>query len=162
MVLRVASCFCVPHFSLARFNLLAVKYTLIKMKIKFSSYIRKFRMEQLPSHTCIWQTASSYIGKYLRTSSYIGEPFLIYDFATAPLWISLYMRKFDFLLYQCTLWLVEFITSSLLKTTWKPWLNTARQDYLVLWLHPRLHTMFWTHRQAWWGLSVVLYVYSLL
>jgi hypothetical protein len=28
MVLRIASCFCVPHFSLARFNLLAIKYTL--------------------------------------------------------------------------------------------------------------------------------------
>ncbi len=47
--------------------LLVVKYTqhtLIKKKIKFSSYIRKFRMEQLQSHTvqymanglliCIW------------------------------------------------------------------------------------------------------------
>jgi hypothetical protein len=26
-----------------------------------------------------------YMGKYLRISSYIGKPFLIYDFATAPL-----------------------------------------------------------------------------
>jgi hypothetical protein len=26
----------------------------------------------------------------------IGKPFLIYDFATAPLWISLYMRKIRF------------------------------------------------------------------
>ncbi len=31
-----------------------------------------------------------YIGKYLRISSYIRKPFLIYDFATIPLWISLY------------------------------------------------------------------------
>ncbi len=45
--------------------------TLIKKKIRFSSYIRKFRMEQLQSH--IWLTISSYIRK----------PFLIYDFATA-------------------------------------------------------------------------------
>jgi hypothetical protein len=30
-------------------------------------------------------TASPYIGKYLRISSYIRKPFLIYDFATAPL-----------------------------------------------------------------------------
>ncbi len=30
-------------------------------------------------------TASSYMGKYLRISSYISKPFLIYDFATAPL-----------------------------------------------------------------------------
>ncbi len=67
--------------------------TLIKKKNKFSSYIRKFRMEQLRSH--IWLTASS----YLRISSNIRQPFLIYDFATAPLWISLYMRKswFSFL-----------------------------------------------------------------
>jgi hypothetical protein len=34
------------------------------------------------------QTASSYMGKYLRISSYIRKPFLIYDFATAPFWIS--------------------------------------------------------------------------
>ncbi len=39
-------------------------------------------------------TASSYMGKYLRISSFIRKPFLIYDFATAPLWFSLYMRKY--------------------------------------------------------------------
>jgi hypothetical protein len=61
-----------------------------KKKIKFSSYIRKFRMEQLQSH--IWLTASSYMGKYLRISSYTRKP-LQNEFATAPLWISLYMRK---------------------------------------------------------------------
>ncbi len=48
-------------------------------------------MEQLQSH--IWLTSSLYMGKYLRISSYIKKPFLIYDFATAPLWISLSMRK---------------------------------------------------------------------
>jgi hypothetical protein len=37
-----------------------------------------------------------YMGKYLRISSYIRKPFPIYDFATAPLWISLYMRKIWF------------------------------------------------------------------
>jgi hypothetical protein len=36
------------------------------------------------------------MGKYLRIFSYIRKPFLIYDFATAPLWISLYMRKIWF------------------------------------------------------------------
>ncbi len=48
--------------------------------------------------------ASSYMGKYLRISSYIRKPFLICDFATAPLWISLYTiwEKFSFLFYQCT------------------------------------------------------------
>ncbi len=33
------------------------------------------------------------MGKCFRISSNIRKPFLIYDFATAPLWISLYMRK---------------------------------------------------------------------
>ncbi len=42
-------------------------------------------MEQLQSH--IWLTASSYVEKYLRISSYL------FDFATAPLWISLNMTK---------------------------------------------------------------------
>jgi hypothetical protein len=34
--------------------------------------------------------------KYLRISSYIWKPFLIYDFATAPTLISLCMRKILF------------------------------------------------------------------
>ncbi len=50
-------------------------------------------MEQLQSR---WLTASSYMGKYLRISSYIRNLFLIYYFATTPLWISLYMRKIGF------------------------------------------------------------------
>jgi hypothetical protein len=72
-------------------------HALIKKKIKFSS-LRKFIVEQLQSHISL--TASSYMGKYWRISSYIRKSFLIYDFATAPLWISLYMRKlyFSFLL----------------------------------------------------------------
>jgi hypothetical protein len=53
-------------------------------------------MEQLQSH--IWLTASTYmvLKKYLRISSYIRKPFLIYEFATAPFWISLYIRKIWF------------------------------------------------------------------
>ncbi len=65
--------------------------TLIKKKIKISSNIRKFRMEQLQR-----LTASPYMGKYLRISSYTRKLLLIYDFAAAPLWISLYMRKIWF------------------------------------------------------------------
>jgi hypothetical protein len=30
--------------------------------------------------------AKSYMGKYFRISSFIRKPFLIYDFATAPLY----------------------------------------------------------------------------
>jgi hypothetical protein len=44
--------------------------------------IRKFRMKQLQSHREL--TASSYLGKYLRISSYLRKPFLINDFATDP------------------------------------------------------------------------------
>jgi hypothetical protein len=43
-----------------------------------------------------WLTASSYITKFLRISSYIRKAFLRYDFATAPIWNSLYMRKISF------------------------------------------------------------------
>ena len=58
------------------------------------SLITKFRRERLQSH--IWLTASSNVTKYLRISSYIRKHFLIYDFATAPIWNSLYMRKLLF------------------------------------------------------------------
>ncbi len=67
-------------------------YTLITKKIKFSSYIRNFRM-----HGAVAKLqSSSCMEKYLRFSSYIRKHFLIYDFATAPLWNSLYMRKIWF------------------------------------------------------------------
>jgi hypothetical protein len=42
------------------------------------------------------------ITKYLRISSYIRKPFLIRDFAAAPIKIFLYMRKIFFSFYQCT------------------------------------------------------------
>ncbi len=61
--------------------------------------MRKFRMEQLQSH--IWLTASSKTAKNFRISSCIRKPFLRYDFATAPFWISLYMSKIWFSFYQC-------------------------------------------------------------
>ncbi len=77
--------------------------TLIKKKIKFSSYIRKFRVEQLQSH--IWWRDSQYMRKCANISPYMRRPLVIYDFATAPFWISLYMRKiwFSFLSVQLTL-----------------------------------------------------------
>ncbi len=59
--------------------------SLIKKKIKFSSYIRKFIMEQL--HSRIYMTNGLLIYgqvNYLRISSYVTKPFLIYDFVTAP------------------------------------------------------------------------------
>ncbi len=96
----ISTCVCEGSiYSHDRYTYFPNQTTLIKKKIKCSSYIGKFRMEQLQSH--IWLRAPPYIGKYLRISSYIRKPFLIYDFATAPLWISLYMKKYDFLFYQC-------------------------------------------------------------
>ncbi len=69
--------------------------TLIKKKILFSSYVWKFRMEQLQSH--IWLTATSYMVKYLRISSYIRKLFLIYaKFCNCSILNSLYMRKIFF------------------------------------------------------------------
>jgi hypothetical protein len=38
--------------------------------------------------------------KYL-VIQYMRRPLVIYDFATAPIWISLYMRKKLLLFYQC-------------------------------------------------------------
>ncbi len=67
---------------------------LIRKKIEFSSYIRKFRVEQLQSH--IWGTASWYIRKCANFSPYLRRPFVIYDIANAPFWIFLYMRKILF------------------------------------------------------------------
>jgi hypothetical protein len=69
--------------------------TLIKKKIKFSSYIRKLRKDRLQSHIRL-KASSSYMVKYLRIYSYFGKPFLIYEFATDPISISLYMRKISF------------------------------------------------------------------
>ncbi len=49
---------------------------------------------QMQSHK--WLTASSSLVKYLRISSYTRKPFLIYDFATDPIWIFLYEENFFF------------------------------------------------------------------
>ncbi len=55
-----------------------------------------------------------YMGKYLRISSYIRKPFLIYDFATTPLWISLYVRKIFFFFFisvglLCAVQIINFM-----------------------------------------------------
>jgi hypothetical protein len=56
---------------------------------------KKIQKYQLLSHKWLVM-ASSCMVKYLRIFSYIRKPFLIYDFATDPIWISLYMRKISF------------------------------------------------------------------
>jgi hypothetical protein len=56
------------------------KYTDKKENKIFLKY--RERREQLQSH--IKLTASSYMTKHLRISSYVKKPFLTYDFAIAP------------------------------------------------------------------------------
>ncbi len=80
-------------YILLAIEILDEQHTVKKENQIFSIY-KEIQLEQLQSHK--WLTTSSYMGKYLRISSYIRKPFLIYDFATAPLWISLYMRKIWF------------------------------------------------------------------
>jgi hypothetical protein len=69
--------------------------TLIKNKIKFSSYIRNFRMEQLQSHN---GQRPPYIWWNICAFPHILEslPLYIYDYAHNPIWISFYMRKILF------------------------------------------------------------------
>ncbi len=56
----------------------------------------------------IWLTASSYMVKYLRISSYIRKPVLIYDFATwSYLNFLIFMGKILFsFLSVCVCWIV--------------------------------------------------------
>ncbi len=68
------------------------RFTLIRKKIKFASYRRKFRRERLQSH--IWLTASSNMTKYLRISSNMTLQLLPSEFPY--IW-----GKFIFLFYQC-------------------------------------------------------------
>jgi hypothetical protein len=70
--------------------------TLIKKENQIYLNYKEIQNGRLQSHTCIWLMASSYMAEYLHTSSYIRKPFLIYDFATDLIWISLYMRKISF------------------------------------------------------------------
>ncbi len=112
-------------------------------------------MEQLQCHK--WLTASSYMGKYLRIFSYVWKPFLIYDFATAPLWISLYIwGKFDYLfiravdsprdfLFQCSksIYGLEVYSNRhcIILCRWH-FVNENIGLY-VLWFHKCSHTWSW-------------------
>ncbi len=66
-------------------------HTLIK-KIIFPNFYKEIQKDRLLSH--IWLTTSSDMVKYLRTYSYIRNPFLKYD---DHFWISLFLKKFFFL-----------------------------------------------------------------
>ena len=56
-----------------------------KKEDQISSYIRKFRRNQMQSHIGLTASSDMVIFKYLRISSYISKPFLIYDFANDPI-----------------------------------------------------------------------------
>ncbi len=60
---------------------------------------KEIQRDRVQSH--IWLTAISFMVKNLRISSYTRKPFLIYDFAPDPIWISYVWGKFCFLFYQC-------------------------------------------------------------
>jgi hypothetical protein len=73
---------------------------LIIKEVKFSSL--EIQRDRVQSH--LWQTAFSYMGKYLHISSCVRKPFLIYDFALDLIGLSLYIWwKFCFLFYQLQL-----------------------------------------------------------
>ena len=59
--------------------------SLIKKKIKLSSYIYKEIQNGAVAKSYMTNGLLIYGEKYLRISSYIRKLFLIYDFATAPL-----------------------------------------------------------------------------
>jgi hypothetical protein len=76
--------------------------TLIKKKIKFSSYIRKFCMEQLQSH--IWLTASYIWGNIFTFPHILGSPssYMTLQLLHSEFFFLLYIRgKFYFIFYQC-------------------------------------------------------------
>jgi hypothetical protein len=74
--------------------------SLIKKKIKFPHIIYKEIKNGAVAKSYMIHDLLIYMGKYLRIFSYIRKPFLIYNFANAPLSISLYMMKIRFF-FQC-------------------------------------------------------------
>ncbi len=76
--------------------------TLIKKQIKFSSYIKKSRVEQLQSH--IWGLPNIHMRKDANISPYIRRPLVILQMTLQLLHseFTYTWGKFDFLFYQCT------------------------------------------------------------
>ncbi len=72
----------------------------MKKKIKFSSYMRKFRMEQVQSH--IWLTAPPHIwGNICAFPHILGSPSLNMTLQLLHYEFPYIWGKFDFLFYQC-------------------------------------------------------------
>ncbi len=72
--------------------------------------------------------------KCTNISPYVRRPLVIYDFASDPFWISLYMRKILFLFYQCT----------------RIFSTTAFSDAWVhlVWLFQSIYFRFWNEVKA--------------
>ncbi len=73
-----------------------VDHTDKKEKKIFLIY-KEIQRDRVLNHILL--TTFSYMVKYLYISSYIRKPFIMYDFAPDPIWITLYMRK----ICQCIL-----------------------------------------------------------
>ncbi len=96
------------YLALCMYQLMEAEGTLIKNKIKFSSYIRWFRRGMLQMQMQMLHMRKSILlyeemGKYLV----IRRPLVIviFDFASAPFWIYLYLRKILF--YFLSVWIWE-------------------------------------------------------
>ncbi len=93
-----------------------LKSALIKKKIKFSSYIRKFSTEQLQSH--IWLMVSSYLVKYFA-HFIIGSPSSYMTLQPIPSEFPYIWEKFCFLLYQCEVLYFFMIHFDKVSQNWK-------------------------------------------
>ncbi len=70
-----------------------IKFSLIYKEIQSGAVANSYMRKGLPS---IWGNAQIF-----PHIVYIRRPLVIYDFATSPFWISLYMRKIWFSFFQC-------------------------------------------------------------
>ncbi len=93
----------VSNFRYCFFAVWFWKRALIKKKIKIFLIYKEIQNGAVAKSYMTNGLLITYLGKYLRISSHIRKPFLIYNFATAPLWISLHTREiwFSFLSVRC-------------------------------------------------------------
>jgi hypothetical protein len=77
-----------------------LQYTRIKKKSKFCKFFLRCKEIQngAVAKSYIWLTASSYLVKYMRISSYIKKPFLIYSMTLQPI------PSESFFFFQCEIW----------------------------------------------------------
>ncbi len=91
---KLILCTCIYREVRLKQVLLIDVWTLKKKLNKISSYIRKFIREELQSH--IWLTPPHI---WLINICAFPHIFLLYDFATAPIWISYYVYEENFIFF---------------------------------------------------------------